>query len=193
MRIGINKDKYLIYGDIKDRTPVEYKIIDSLPADAGQYFYKYSMGNLIKAEKRVTIEDNSLSELNSLKEKKFKELEEYYNGIKDYGFIFHDKHFKADDEAYNNFVGTAVLMSNEALAQASLPLTWYTRNGEEGVIVLENIEEVMNFIGIGAMTCKTIKDNYYSDKKKIEECITVDELNSIVFMMNNAEVEENGD
>ena len=182
MRIGINKDHYLIYGDIADYTPVEYKIIDSLPADANLYFYKYIYGALIRAEKRVVQTEASLTDYRA---EKIAELDQYYGKLKEEGFEYQGKHFKADDEAYTNFVGTAILMNDVTLAANSLPLTWYTRNGEEGVITLTTVEEVLAFIAAGALVCKNLKDQYYAQKKRIEECQTIAELEQIDF--NNIE------
>ena len=146
------------------------------------YFYKYIRGALIRAEKRNIQTEASLMDCRA---SKIAELDQYYGKLKEEGFEYQGKHFKADDEAYTNFLGTAILMNDATLAANSLPLTWYTRNGEEGVITLTTVEEVLAFIAVGALVCKNIKDKYYAQKKQIEECQSIAELEQINF--NNKE------
>lgn len=114
---------------------------------------------------------------------KLAELESYIAKIKEQGVEYQDKWFKCDDEAKTNITQSIIFIDS------LLPLTWFTRNGEQGVVVFTTKEEFMAFVQVIAGKLAEIQNNYYAFKYAIENAQSEEELNSIVFGDVSDEVE----
>lgn len=111
---------------------------------------------------------------------KFAELETYIAGLKEQGVKYEmdddeEIWFKCDDEAMNNIIQTSMMID------VLLPVTWFTRNGEQGYIILETKEEWQKFMGTLANKMAEIKNKYYTYKYAIEQAKTEEELKNITF------------
>lgn len=109
------------------------------------------------------------------KKDKIKELENYINNLKETGVEINSKWFKCDDECKNNITQSMLFID------ALLPLTWFTRNGEFGVITFNTKEEFMQFVSVIASKLAEIQNKYYAYKYAIENATSEEELNAIVF------------
>lgn len=165
MQIRINKNFEVINEYVTDKEVYATKIVDELPSDINEYYYKYMRGSLVKGDPI------------NFKEFKLKDLEVYYDTLKNIGVKYDGKWFKCDDDAQNN------LLQSQSFITALLPLTWFTRNGEDGVIVINTMEEWIPFMTALATKIGEIKNKYYAYKYAIEQCTTKEELDAIIFEM----------
>lgn len=116
------------------------------------------------------------------KKDKFAELETYIANIKETGTEIDGKWFKCDDECKNNITQSMLFIDS------LLPLTWFTRNGEFGVVTFTTKEEFMQFVGAIASKLAEIQNKYYAYKYAIENATSEEELNAIVFGDNEEEL-----
>lgn len=106
---------------------------------------------------------------------KLGELESYIANLKNTGVEYQGKWFKCDDECKNNLTQSMLFIDS------LLPLTWFTRNGEQGVVVFNTKEEFMAFVQIIAGKLAEIQNKYYAFKYAIENADTKEALDEIIF------------
>lgn len=154
----LNDENYYV---VEDNSELYNKILST------NYEYEFVVDN----NKLVDI----IPTIVELKNNKLQELEQFINSIKELGVEYQDKWFKCDDEAMNNIMQTAMMVD------VLLPITWFTRNGEDGTITISTKEEWLAFMSVLASKMADIKNKYYAYKYAIEQCETKEELDNIVF------------
>mgnify|MGYP003319141023 CR=1 FL=1 len=167
MLININKDLYVIKENISDKEVYSTKIVDSLPDDFQDYNYKYINGNLVCAE---LIPVKSIEDY---KKEKYCDLEKFTKDLQNIGVEYNGTWFKCDEEAQMNLLKT--------IALNSFPVIWYSRDGYNSFIVMNNQEEFDAFKNAIASKMKEIEYQYYQYKFAIDNASTQEELDAIVF------------
>ena len=114
-------------------------------------------------------------DLDGAKKQKYAELETYINNLKNIGVEYQDKWFKCDDECKNNITQSMLFIDS------LLPLTWFTRNGEFGVITFNTKDEFMQFVSVIATKLAELQNKYYQYKFAIDNAQTQQDLDSIIF------------
>lgn len=172
MQININKDRYVINEFVEDKEIYSTKIVDALPSDINQYFYKYINGELVRDS---IIQDNTFDGIKAAKQN---ELVDYIYNMKEYGVEYQGKMFKCDDLASSriNKIVTGILAG-----ASPFPLTWITRNSSDGVIVFNTKEEFMDFYNIFSIKELDIQVKEATYKMQIELATNEEDLNAIVF------------
>ena len=182
MLLNINKDLYVIKENISDKEVYSTKIVDSLPDDWNEYNYKYINGELVRAE-LIPVKG-----LDDFKADKLAELETFIQGKRSQGIEWNDQvwsideertlWFKLDEECENNLVQTSIF-ADSLLANGGI--TWYTRNGEQGSILITTKDQWLLFMGVLATKIAEIKNKYYLLKTQINNAQSKEELDNIVF------------
>ncbi len=172
MLININKDRYVINQFVEDKEIYSTKIVDALPSDINQYYYKYINGNLVRD---AIIQDNTFDGIKAAKQN---ELVDYIYNMKEYGVEYQNKMFKCDDLASSriNKIVTGILAGANPF-----PLTWITRNSSDGVIVFNTKEEFMDFYNVFSIKELDIQVKEATYKMQIELATNEEDLNAIVF------------
>lgn len=106
---------------------------------------------------------------------KIVELESYIARLKEIGVEYQGKWFKCDEEAKTNVTQSMLFID------ALIPLTWFTRNGEQGTVTFETKEQFLAFVQVIASKMAEIQNKYYAYKYAIEQATTEEELDQIVF------------
>ena len=167
MQIRINKDRYVINEFVEDKETYSIKIVDVLPNDINDFFYKYINGELVRdrAIPQKTLDD--------YKKQKYAELEQFTLALQNKGVEYNGVFYKCDEEAQMNLLKT--------IALNVYPVIWYSRDGYSNFITMNNQEEFDVFKNAIASKMKEIEYQYYQYKFAIDNATTQEELDSIVF------------
>lgn len=166
MLIDINKNLEVINEYVEDKEVYSTKIIDFLPSDINEYQYSYIDGKLVRG--------NQID----FKKYKLQELEQFIYNLKEEGVIYNELPFKCDDLASSriNKVVTGI-----SIGANPFPLTWITRNSEQGVIVFNTKEEFIDFYTTFSNYELQLQIKEATLKMQIELATTKEELDNIVF------------
>lgn len=136
---------------------------------------------LLNSEKTYKYKDNSFEEYVYVsKEDKLKELETFINNLKEQGFYYSDNRFKLDAVAQNRI---NMLATNVSLTQGVgiFPLQWFTANGENGTITLNDVNEFSAWYTQATYKIMEIEQKEVNYRYMIEQAKTEEELNNIIF------------
>lgn len=119
-------------------------------------------------------------DINELKQAKLKELEQFIIDQKEQGFYYNDNRFKLDSVAQNriNMLATNVSLTG---GQGMFPLQWFTANVENGTITLNDVNDFSAWYTQATMKILEIETKEANYRYMIEQAITEEELNNIIF------------
>lgn len=149
--------------------PNYYKIIDE------ELFNNYlNSGKQYKMVEGVIVEY-----LPSItKEEKHRQLEKYINNLKEIGVEYNGLMFKCDDLASSRM---NKIITGTSVGADPFPLTWITRNSEQGVVSFNNREEFIEFYKIFSDQELKIQVKEATYKMMIDLAQTQEDLDNIIF------------
>ena len=109
---------------------------------------------------------------------KKKELENYIYNLKEIGVEYNGLMFKCDDLASSRI---NKIITGTSVGANPFPLTWITRNSEQGVVVFNNREDFIAFYTAFSMKELDIQVQEARLKMQIDLATTKEELDAIVF------------
>lgn len=157
---------YLLKNKNKKILGAKIKKSDIIPKDIGVIKYKF-INNIFVKEKDLRIN-------------KIQELEKFIIEQKEQGFYYNDNRFKLDAVAQNriNMLATNVSLTG---GKGMFPLQWFTANGENGTITLNDINDFSAWYTQATMKILEIETKEANYRYMIEQAQTEEELNNIIF------------
>lgn len=151
----------------------DYIEIEELPQGAG--ILKVDVKN-----NKIWYENYPIYDLENGKKEKLKELEIFIYNLKEQGFMYNDNRFKLDSVAQNriNMLATNVSLTG---GMGMFPLQWFTANGENGAITLEDATQFGEWYTNATIKILEIEQKEATYRYMIEQATSEEDLNNIIF------------